>query len=321
LTLTFSRVAPVASTQTFAVVGGAPAVGDRFTVTLDGQTFTTLPLTTPTVAGIATAINGALSGTSFSAEAAGGNIVITDASGNVMHTADSVVAIAPAAETFGAPATANGVTHANQWQVAAAVNGGTVQIAPGDNLIQFNPDGTLNGATTFNALGALTVTSWSSGGAATPQTLGFNLGAVGQSNGLTQFGGAFAVSRVDQDGLHFGNFTGITIDQQGIVTANFDNGLKTAIYLIPIATFPNPDGLAPQSGNVYLQTNDSGTFLLRQAGTGSAGQIAPSSLESSTVDIGQEFASLIVTQRAYEANAKIITASDQMLQDLINAKQ
>ena len=321
LTLTFSRVPPVASTQTFAVAGGAPAVGDRFTVTLDGQTFTTAPLTTPSVAGIATAINNALSGTSFSAAAAGGNIVITDASGNVMNPADSIVAIAPAGETFGAPGTANGVTHANQWQVAASINGGTVQIAPGDNLIQFNPDGTLNGATTFNAPGALSVTSWSSGGAATPQTLNFNLGTAGQPNGLTQFGGSFAVSRVDQDGLHFGNFTGITIDQQGIVTANFDNGLKTAIYLIPVATFPNADGLAPQSGNVYLQTNASGTFLLRQAGTGAAGQIAPSSLENSTVDIAQEFANLIVTQRAYEANAKIITAADQMLQTLIQAKQ
>src|SRR5262249_27766557 len=83
-----------------------------------------------------------------------------------------------------------------------------------------------------------------------------------------------------------------------VVTANFDNGLKQAIYLVPIATFPNPDGLAPQSGNVYLQTNESGSFLLRQAGTGAAGQIAPSSLESSTVDIAQEFSNLIVTQRA-----------------------
>jgi flagellar hook protein FlgE len=168
---------------------------------------------------------------------------------------------------------------------------------------------------------ALSVTGWTTGGAAVPQALAVNLGTAGQSNGLTQFGGAFAVTRVDQNGLRFGNFTGITIDQAGIVTANFDNGLKTAIYLIPIATFPDPDGLAPQSGNVYLQTNQSGSFLMQQAGIGSAGQIASSSLENSTVDIAQEFANLIVTQRAYEANAKIITTSDQMLQTLISAKQ
>ena len=324
LTINFARVPAVASTQSIAYTAGGtgPAVGDVFKVTIDGQTFTTQPLSTPTQAGIATAINTALSGTSFSAAASGGNIVITDASGNVMNPADSIaLASGTGTETFGAPATTNGVTNANQWKVTASLNGGTVQIAPGDDLVQFNPDGTLNAATTFNAPGAISVTSWSSGGAAVPQALNFNLGTAGQPNGLTQFGGAFSVSRVDQDGLHFGNFTGITIDQQGIVTANFDNGLKTAIYMVPVATFPNPDGLAPQSGNVYLQTNDSGTFLLRQAGTGAAGQIASSSLESSTVDIAQEFANLIVTQRAYEANAKIITTSDQMLQDLINAKQ
>jgi flagellar hook protein FlgE len=322
LTVTFSRVPAVASTQSFAVAGAAPAVGDKFALNIDGQIFNTPPISIASNTGIMNAVNTALSGTSFSASLAGANLVITDASGNVMSLGDTIVPQAGfGGETFTLGATANGVTNANKWQTAASVAGGTVQIAPGDNIIQFNPDGTLNGATTLNALGALSVTSWSSGGAATPQTLNFNLGNVGQSNGLTQFGGAFAVSRVDQDGLHFGNFTGITIDQQGIVTANFDNGLKTAIYLIPVATFPNPDGLAPQSGNVYLQTNDSGTFLLRQAGTGAAGQIAPSSLENSTVDIAQEFANLIVTQRAYQANAKIITSSDQMLQDLINAKQ
>src|SRR5215469_9309245 len=324
LTLTFSRVPPVPSTQTFTQTGGALAVGNQFTVTIDGQTFTSTPIAATTVAGVAAALNNALAGTTFSAAetpAGSGNLVITDASGNVLAPADSITPVAPATATFSAPATVNGVTHANEWQVAASIAGGTVQIAPGDNSIVFNPDGTLNAATTFNTPGALQVTSWNSGGAATPQVLNFNLGAVGQPNGLTQFGGAFAVSRVDQDGLHFGNFTGITIDQQGIVTANFDNGLKTAIYLIPIATFPNADGLAPQSGNVYLQTNDSGTFLLRQAGTGAAGQIAPSSLENSTVDIAQEFANLIVTQRAYEANAKIITAADQMLETLIQAKQ
>jgi flagellar hook protein FlgE len=201
----------------------------------------------------------------------------------------------------------------NQWQVAGAIAGGTVA---GGGTITFNPNGTIAANTV-----ALSVTAWTTGGAAVPQALTFNLGTPGQSNGLTQFGAAFAVTTVNQDGLRFGNFTGVTIDQAGVVTANFDNGLKTAIYLIPVATFPDPDGLAPQSGNVYLQTAASGNFLLQQAGVGAAGQIAPSSLEGSTVDIAQEFANLIVTQRAYEANAKIMTTADQMLETLIQAKQ
>lgn len=208
----------------------------------------------------------------------------------------------------------------NQWTVSASIAGGTVAIAPGDDVVAFNPNGTLDGAnTTFNLPNALSVTNWTTAGAAVPQNLAFNLGTSGQSNGLTQFGGPFAVTTVDQDGVHFGNFTGITINQSGIVTANFDNGLSTAIYLIPIATFPDPDGLAPQSGNTYLQTDTSGNFLLQQAGTGEAGQIAPSSLESSTVDIATQFANLIITQRAYEANSKVITTADQMLEDLIQA--
>ena len=246
------------------------------------------------------------------------NLPATDTPASAPHVITVPVFDSQGAEhdlslTFTATATAN------QWQVSASIAGGTVAIAAGDDIVQFNPDGTLGAGTTFNAAGALSVTAWTTGGAAVPQTLAMNLGTVGLSNGLTQFGSAFSVSQVNQNGLQLGNFTGITIDQNGIVTANFDNGLKQSIYLIPVATFPDPDGLAPQSGNVYLQTTTSGTFLLRQAGQGSAGQIAPSSLESSTVDIAQEFANLIVTQRAYDANAKVITTSDQMLQTLIQS--
>jgi flagellar hook protein FlgE len=215
---------------------------------------------------------------------------------------------------------------ANQWQVSGSLsNAGTstVTIAVGDNLIKFNSDCTLNAAgTTFSAANALSI-AWDPGvpGATSPQTLTFNLGSDGLANGLGQSGGPFSVSRIDQNGLRFGNYTGISIDNNGIVTAEFDNGQRQPIFIIPVATFPNPDGLAAQTGNTYLQTDRSGAFLLRQSSTGAAGTIAPSSLEGSTVDIATEFSNLIVTQRAYSADAKIITTADQMLQDLINAKQ
>jgi len=215
---------------------------------------------------------------------------------------------------------------ANQWQVSGSVSGAgntTVTIAGGQNIVQFNSDGTLNAAgTTFSGAGALSI-AWDPAvtGATSPQAITFNLGTNGQANGLGQSGGPFSVARIDQNGLRFGNFTGVSIDTNGIVTASFDNGERLPIYIIPIATFPDPDGLASQTGNTYLQTDRSGAFLLRQSGTGSAGTIAPCSLEGSTVDIATEFANLIVTQRAYSADAKIITTADQMLQDLINAKQ
>lgn len=214
----------------------------------------------------------------------------------------------------------------NQWTVAASFTGAgtsTATIAAGDNVVQFNSDGTLNSAaTTFNAAGALSI-AWDPtvSGGTSPQAVNFNLGTNGTSSGLSQIGTSFTIGQINQDGVQFGNFSGVTVNQNGIVTANYDNGLSRAIYILPVGTFSDPNGLQAQSGNAYTETANSGAPVLRQAGTGSAGTIAPSSLEDSTVDIATEFSNLIVTQRAYEANSKIITTADQMLQTLIQAKQ
>ena len=88
-----------------------------------------------------------------------------------------------------------------------------------------------------------------------------------------------------------------------------------------IATFPNADGLIPTNGNAYRVSKDSGTYNFKTAGTGGAGYIAPSTLESSTVDLSSEFTGLITTQRAYSASSKIITTADQMLEELLNIKR
>ncbi len=167
----------------------------------------------------------------------------------------------------------------NQWSVSASfVDAGstTATIATGDNLVQFNPDGTLDAAaTTFNASGALSV-AWDPTltGATSPQTVSFNLGSNGGTNGLSQLGSTFTVSSINQDGEQLGSFSNITIGDNGLVTANFSNGLTRALAIIPIATFENPDGLAPASGDTYLQTAQSGLPILTQAGTGAAG-VAP----------------------------------------------
>lgn len=211
---------------------------------------------------------------------------------------------------------------ANKWTVAASfANAGatTATIAAGDNVVQFNSDGTLDGAaTTFNTANALSV-AWdpSVTGATTPQTISFNLGSSGGTNGLSQLGSNFTVSNITQDGVQLGTFSSVSVGKNGLVTANFSNGLSRAIAIVPLATFENPDGLAPQSGDTYLSTADSGLPLLAQGGTGAAGQIEASSLENSTVDIANQFSQLIVTQNAYQANSKVITVSDQMMQALL----
>jgi flagellar hook protein FlgE len=105
--------------------------------------------------------------------------------------------------------------------------------------------------------------------------------------------------------------------QEGYVIATFTNGATQWIYKLPLATFANPLALDPRTGNVFAQTAASGEFNLRDAGAGGAGSVVPSALEAANVDLADEFTKMIVTQRAYSANARIITTADEMLDELI----
>jgi flagellar hook protein FlgE len=126
------------------------------------------------------------------------------------------------------------------------------------------------------------------------------------------------VQAVTSNGTTFGNLTSIKIDQNGFVTAVFDNGVTRQIAQVALATVPNADGLTQLSGDAYRISTASGNFTLKAAGTGGSGTISPSSLEASTVDLSTEFTDLITTQQAYSASSKIITTADNMMQDLIN---
>jgi flagellar hook protein FlgE len=298
--------------------------GDTYTFTLGANSYTTAATAGNTLTDVANALNTqfAAAGVAYTASVSGSTVVITDPSGNSL-TGGTLTAAAP--ETVGSGTVTNGTPAtgiANTWTVSATMpDAGTTTVTlPAGNTVKFNTDGTLNTAGTDFSTITINWDPTVSGGAS-PQTVTFDLGTNNTVTGLGQLGGNYNPGTLTQDGVKFGNFTGITVDQNGIVTANFDNGLHQAVYIVPIATFSNPDGVDPATGNTYIQTTTSGTPLLRQAGIGTAGEIAPSSLENSTVDIATEFSNLIVTQRAYEANAKIITTSDQMLQTLINMRQ
>ncbi len=147
------------------------------------------------------------------------------------------------------------------------------------------------------------------------------VGNQGSVNGLTQFSTEYIVSKIEQDGVQFGSFSGVTIDESGIVTALFDNGRSLKIYQIPLANFSNANGLSAKTGNAFLETDRSGPYFLREANTGGAGLIQSGALEASTVDLANEFTNMIITQRAYSASAKIITTSDEMLEELVRIKR
>ncbi len=147
------------------------------------------------------------------------------------------------------------------------------------------------------------------------------LGSVNTNDGLTQLAGEYAPGYTKQDGAQFGSFAGVSISEDGLVTALFDNGDTRPIAQIPLATFTNPNGLSSLTGNSWIETSFSGEYTLRTAGTGSAGVISSGSLENSITDLGTEFTSMITTQRAYSAAANIITTSDEMLDTLVNIKR
>ncbi len=180
-----------------------------------------------------------------------------------------------------------------------------------------------NPAITFGASNGAAPTagnvSWAVGLGVAGQTVGFDMAAA--AGGLTQFDSPSVVESTTTNGTAFGNLTDIQFDENGFVTAAFDNGITRRIAQVAIATFANPDGLKAMSGNAYRVSQDSGTFNLKAPSTGGAGALSPSTLESSTVDLSSEFSGLITTQRAYSASSKIITTADEMLQDLLQIKR
>ena len=193
--------------------------------------------------------------------------------------------------------------------VSTGVTSGTVTAVA--RSITFNGDGTPDVITFPDIDITWTATT------ANPSTIAANVGTSGLTDGITQFAGEFALSFIDQDGVRFGAFTNVSIDEDGVVSALFDNGERLDIYQLALARFPNPNGLQPANGNAYFQTATSGDVLLMQANTGGAGTIESQALEGSTVDLAEQFTNMIVTQRAYSANAKIITTADEMLEELI----
>jgi len=155
-----------------------------------------------------------------------------------------------------------------------------------------------------------------------PQTITLNLGTYGASNGVTQYAGTdYSLRGLTQDGIPPGAFSSLTMQTNGEVVVNYDNGQSRTIAQVPIITFNNPDALQSQNGEAFTATQDSGDPLAEAAGNNGAGSLVTQSVEGSNVDIATEFSKLIVAQQAYSANAKMITSANQMLQTTIDMKQ
>jgi flagellar hook protein FlgE len=181
-------------------------------------------------------------------------------------------------------------------------------------LVNFNGDGSLNATRDSDGNIDINLTQIDWGNGADPQNIDIDV------ERFSQFAGNYDVIFADQDGAELGLRTGVEITREGKVVARFSNGASAELYQVPLITFANANGLTEVSGTAYTESEESGEENLREAGAGGAGFIEPSTLEASNVDLAEEFARLIVSQRAFGASTRVITTVDQMTQELLNLR-
>ena len=224
---------------------------------------------------------------------------------------------------------------ANQWTVSVAQGDtgaslGTATVSFGSVGNPAAPEGTISGIS--GTTGSLSGSTFSTGGTATlgmtvdygagPQPIALDLGHFGQSDGLTQYAGTtYSLRSLTQDGVAPGSYSGVTMQKNGNVVVNYDNGQSRVVAQVPLTTFADPDALQHEDGQAFQATKAAGAPQTVQSGSNGAGSLVASSVESSNVDIASEFTKLIVAQQAYSANTKMVTTADQLLQTTINMKQ
>lgn len=187
-------------------------------------------------------------------------------------------------------------------------------VTAGSTLLEFDANGVLTSPTAAVAFHDQTANpiTYANGVDATNSTIDFT--------GTTQYGTASAVQSTNQDGFAPGTTSNISIDDQGNLTANYTNGQVKKIARLALSNFPNINGLQRKGDTLYVETVASGQPLTNNAGEGGMGTISSSMLEESNVDLAGEIVKMIVIQRGYEANSKVISTTDQMLNTLINIR-
>ena len=159
--------------------------------------------------------------------------------------------------------------------------------------------------------------NWLDASGPNDSSVALDLGTLGAADGLSQFSSDYNISFVIKNGAEVGELNGVAVDQEGFVIAELHQRRDAEDLQAADRDLRQPAGARSAHRQRVCQTAASGEFNLRDAGRGGAGMIAPSSLESANVDLGEEFTKMIVTQRAYSANARVITTTDEMLDELI----
>jgi flagellar hook protein FlgE len=209
------------------------------------------------------------------------------------------------------------VTTENSWDWEIIVDDGRLNatnagLSGNQGTVTFNTDGTLN---TFTG-GPLTFTPPGAQGV----VINLNGGTVGTNDGITQYASSSTTIALNQDGYGMGDLQDFSITETGEIIGSYSNGVSRTLGQLALARFANAPGLELAGENLYRATVNSGDPKIRVE-SGVVNRIYSGYLELSTVDLAREFTNMIVAQRGFQANARVITTADQLLQEVTQIKR
>jgi flagellar hook protein FlgE len=204
---------------------------------------------------------------------------------------------------------------AGKWYWDASLDG-VEQIKGGQTgMVSFNEDGSL---ASFSYDGGSTEFVFSPANGADEVHMAFNAGTPGSFDGITQFSSPFSTTARSQNGYGMGTLTSVSIDSAGVISGFFSNGISKPIAQIILAKFNNPAGLEKVGDGMYITSSNSGQAMKGEPGKIVNATISGGALEMSNVDLAEEFVNMVVAQRGFQANARVLSASDEMLTELVN---
>ncbi len=212
-------------------------------------------------------------------------------------------------------------THSGEedhWIWEASMSKDEVRISGFTGDLFFNQDGS---PSAFIYDGGVSFFSVDPNNGADILQISLDAGTVGSFKGITQFESPFTTKAKFQDGFAMGVLDSISINELGMVQGAFTNGIQKNLAQIQLASFVNPGGLIKTGDNMLSKSDNAGEAVLVEPGVSTSSTIRPGALEMANVDLAQEFTSMIITQRGFQANARSITTADEMLQELVALKR
>lgn len=207
----------------------------------------------------------------------------------------------------------------NRWEWSVSVPEPAELSGGYEGTITFDSNGALESYT--YSQGASSITFDPKTGAEVPVDIVLNFGTLSATDGLTQFSTTGTMIARDQNGYSAGVLDDVVIDETGTITGTYTNGNSRTIAKLVLSTFNNSAGLLRIGNNTYDVSTNSGLPIYGFAGTSINASITPGSVEMSNVDIAEEFTNMIISQREFQANSRVIVTTDEILQETVNMKR